>query len=81
MPPRYCDLEPFMPECLEGVDEEEEEKCKKGDNTKRCRWATKCDNEEYKDVPNCQMINPCQADPSLCLNICDNVAHKNTLKC
>jgi len=59
MPPRYCDLEPFMPECLEGVDEEEEEKCRKGDNTKRCRWATKCDNEEFKDVPNCEMINPC----------------------
>lgn len=27
------------------------------------------------------MTNPCQADPTLCLDICDNLEQKSTLKC
>lgn len=58
-----------------------EEECKAGDDRKFCRWATRCDMDEYKNLPNCKMTNPCQADPTLCLTICDHSSYKNTLKC
>lgn len=79
LPPRYCDLfeNSTLPECLETVEED----CKVGDDRKWCRWATRCDNDEYKDLPNCKMINPCQADPTLCYTICDHASYKNTTKC
>lgn len=27
--------------------------------------------DEYKDVENCGMFNPCEADPRLCLTVCE----------
>lgn len=70
-PPRYCDLEPWIAECAYY----EEEECKEGSDSLKCRLATKCDNEEFKDAENCEMPNPCLADPALCLTICDNANH------
>ena len=79
LPPSYCDLSEnqMNEECIMGDDEE----CAAGDDRLHCRWATRCDLDEYKDLPNCSLPNPCQADPKLCLTICDNNFHKNSLKC
>lgn len=57
LPPRYCDMEENMmlDECQQGDDKE----CALGDDSLRCRWATRCDLDEYKNLPNCAFPNPC----------------------
>lgn len=81
LPPKYCDLPENLgvPECQ--VVPGEEEACEKGNDSLRCRWATKCDLDQYKDHPHCQWTNPCQADNRLCLTICDHRDHRDKVKC
>lgn len=60
-----------------------DDECDAEDNTKRCKWATKCDYYSNRDnLPaNCSLPNPCRGDNALCLTRCDNQFFKDVLKC
>lgn len=80
LPPTICDLpqNEFLSNCLVNKPD-----CSLDVNYDNplCVYASKCELEQYKNLPGCQDPNPCRTHPELCLTICDREENAKSRRC
>ena len=82
LPPTYCDIPANQLEGIcEGVDFTTDCNVPANYDNVACIFINRCDMDEWKDAPGCEVVNPCRSSPELCLTICDREEFKDTKRC